>query len=567
MENTIKRQILYLCSWNFQTTRLLISIALLFGVCGYTWFEAQNECRLVGETLGLRPHTIEPFWTSLHKRRSLWMQNLGCYKYSDQDPALKDGDVFDMTHYASAGLCQELCMEQNKKFSFLFGIKDQNCFCFKYDILPLLNSCNSRCKGTCSSGNGSNCSKYRTYLSVGGQRNDRFPAAYPGCIVIQCIDYISYKVRRCESNFTTACEIQDSINQVYHSNPVNFVLKYKEVQNPSNYFGKDVEYFFQNTCKSMLNNNNQPVWIAFSRENYTRFDKGEMLSDVDKRNTMTCQLCKDGCRFGDCNFEVDEAECSETIVTKETSMKSTLKMTVTKPSFSKTDGFSKTPNETRETKGRETTENVSGLSHNYSDQTLSYILATTTSTNNVATSLVCLGLTVFCIRKRTSAKTERTERRKAPSTGKIKPIPTKDSKMDTLAELKTSAYALADNSRFEQNCANEKVDNSRFEECVYDVADNSKLKEESPYSEGGEGHYDHLRDTTSRRQVDEDTYNHIAPAGYATISEYDVMRKKENDQYRQSQFPTNNYAHAYSCVTLELYDKKWKYLKPQKRLE
>ncbi|XP_055999512.1 uncharacterized protein LOC130047878 [Ostrea edulis] len=154
------------------------------------------------------------------------------------------------------------------------------------------------------------------------------------------------------------------------------------MQNPSNYFGKDVETFFKNTCKSSIKNNLEPVWIAFSRENYTRFDKGEMLSDVDKRNTMVCLLCKDGCRFGDCNLEVDEAVCSETIVTKETSTKTALKMTVTKPSFSNTGVISKTSNETRETKTRETTQEVSRLPRNYSDHTLSYILETMTSTNN-----------------------------------------------------------------------------------------------------------------------------------------------------------------------------------------
>ncbi|XP_055999511.1 uncharacterized protein LOC130047877 [Ostrea edulis] len=250
---------------------------------------------------------------------------------------------------------------------------DQNCFCLKHKILPLLNNCNSRCKGTCSSGNGSNCSKYRTYLSVGRQRDDRFPAAYPCCIVIQCTGYTSYEVFHCDSNFATrtACEIQDSINQVYHLNPINFILKYKLMQNPSNYFGKDVETFFKNTCKSSIKNNLEPVWIAFSRESYTRFDKGGMLSDVDKRNTMACQLCKDGCRFGDCNLEVDEAVCSEIIVTKETSTKTALKMTVTKPSFSNTGVIS-----------RETTEEVSRLPRNYSDHTLSYILETTTLTNN-----------------------------------------------------------------------------------------------------------------------------------------------------------------------------------------
>lgn len=42
----------------------------------------------------------------------------------------------------------------------------------------------------------------------------------------------------------------------------------------------------------------------------------------------------------------------------------------------------------------------------------------------------------FSRRKRTSAKTERTERHKAPSSGQIKPIPIKDSKMDTLKSLR-----------------------------------------------------------------------------------------------------------------------------------
>ncbi|XP_055999519.1 uncharacterized protein LOC125655761 isoform X2 [Ostrea edulis] len=380
MESTINRQILHLYLWNFQTTRLLISIAMLYGVCGFTWFEAQNECRLVGQTLGSRSNTTKTFWTSSNKRRSFWIHNLGCCKYSDLDPALRDGAVFDMA-YSSAGLCQELCMEQNKK-PFLFGIKDQKCVCFKRStpILPPLNRCKQQCMGTCTSGNGSKCSQYRTYLSaVGGQRNDRFPATYPGCIVIQCTGDTSYKVRHCDSNFASACKIQDSINEIYHSHRSNINSKYALLRNSFNYFGKHVESFFKNICKSSIKNNEVPVWIAFSRENYIRFDKGEMLSDIDKRNTMACQLCKDGCRFEDCDTDVREIVCSKTILT---TTKTALKMTVTKPSISNTADISKTSNETREIKVRETTEEVSRLPHNYSDQTLSYILATTTSTNN-----------------------------------------------------------------------------------------------------------------------------------------------------------------------------------------
>lgn len=44
-------------------------------------------------------------------------------------------------------------------------------------------------------------------------------------------------------------------------------------------------------------------------------------------------------------------------------------------------------------------------------------------------------------------------------------------------------------------------ENGTFEEnCAYDMADNRKLQEESPYLEG-ERYYDHLSDTAFRRQI------------------------------------------------------------------
>ena len=47
---------------------------------GWTWFEAQTECRKRNQTLPFKedePLNISHFWTGFYKRRSPWIKILG----------------------------------------------------------------------------------------------------------------------------------------------------------------------------------------------------------------------------------------------------------------------------------------------------------------------------------------------------------------------------------------------------------------------------------------------------------------------------------------------------------
>lgn len=64
---------------------------------------------------------------------------------------------------------------------------------------------------------------------------------------------------------------------------------------------------------------------------------------------------------------------------------------------------------------------------------------------------------------------------------------------------------------------------------IYQLADNTKSDQESPYYETEEGTYDHLRDGARRKSVD-DTYHHTSSIKASNYSDYDITHQVNMDQ-------------------------------------
>lgn len=87
----------------------------------------------------------------------------------------------------------------------------------------------------------------------------------------------------------------------------------------------------------------------------------------------------------------------------------------------------------------------------------------------------------------------------------------------------------------------------------YEVPDDNTQESESPYTDGGEGMYDHLRDKESRRKTTDNVYQHAHCLQNNESSDYDFAGRAQNQEienpyYDHANEHTRNSDYGYNTL-------------------
>lgn len=291
---------------------LSISVVWLSVHCvnHWSWFEAKECCQSIGQSLGTPNKSEHSSWSFYYTRRSHWIAALGCASSLDGKTYKK----FSM-QIPSAGLCQELCVEELVNIT-VFIVQNKTCIC-STDYPVDLNLNISHCKFDCMN----DMNSTHSYLNNSCQENTR-PKAYSV--------FLSQSIREEDGAPLNATCVPVYCNKTMSS--INDQLQLQNCKNVCLEKGKNFEKKrFESYCTDinlLLNRTNSATTttqhlktnpLVFRRQTYISHDrvshdrKNETFSDFEKTNIiLSCQLCVNGgCRFTDCNEKTSHIVCSE----------------------------------------------------------------------------------------------------------------------------------------------------------------------------------------------------------------------------------------------------------------
>ncbi|XP_078341326.1 uncharacterized protein LOC111107886 isoform X2 [Crassostrea virginica] len=510
---------------NNQAIVKVLFTEMLFRVLGlnakqYTWFEAQEKCRVVNSTLISTDNISEFFWTRYYHRKSQWIGIYGCY----QETNLTKREEHHL-HFPSAGLCQEYCLDhQQQNDVIFFAIKDKTCFCLENcpDGSP-----EAGCSFSCLEDHKAKCGGKSVY-SV----------------------FLSRNMRESDENLHPRKNVICSFN----------------ITHP-------VDKFCSSICDSKSGQ-----CINLTRHVYTSYDRGQKLSKKVKKDIQSCQICSSGCSDVHCKNSTNKVHCTNGKIfpARRSSSLQPPTRRDTKSMFPTTS--ISTTNITRDHSRLMTTEKVNKFSttlKNSVDLVSCFANASSTVTmtqspmdngnqddfpfqvgflvSTIGISIICMGLFAYCMRKSIYVNLAFLTRRKRNGIS----LPTgytlsarndagtgglesnhRSQNVRPSTQNYSFNYILVDNNKLGNQLVGEKEEQYHHvgqQDFKYNENDNYMMvgynsNTESVHFVEGEDHYNYLRENRRSRFEEDDTYSHANNMDRPYPSDYSVVNMKRNSR-------------------------------------
>eukprot|EP00105_Crassostrea_gigas_P038717 XP_019922865.1 PREDICTED: uncharacterized protein LOC105328445 [Crassostrea gigas] len=258
---------------SYQLYLFILSTTTLFteikpaGDVSHSWFDAQNQCLGQGLTIE-KDKSDQPYWTGVYRRRTPWINILGCYP-----------DSTDILQYvvnktmiiSSVGICQEMCYRKN---GYKFAVKMNNCLCIETDV-PV-NSSNrlspSDCNFTCGdntdviySGDCGGNNAYNLY-----EIQEVNFTTVDTCLSLQCSsDDTRFIPKKCSEPLINVCE---KINFGVASS-WNLSMEQCRIQHSSYLLGEVILNNPRILCNKIIQFHISVVWVGVRRQKYKNIDQ------------------------------------------------------------------------------------------------------------------------------------------------------------------------------------------------------------------------------------------------------------------------------------------------------
>ncbi|XP_055999501.1 uncharacterized protein LOC125655776 isoform X2 [Ostrea edulis] len=453
---------------------LLICIYTSFSN-GYTWFEAREACQEKNDSLTIKKAQSDGYyWTGNYKRISKWIKLIGCCKMTDVTAVR----IFNMVN-SSAGLCQELCGSDDYA---TFAVQSGSCFCLNNDYLNRMMSttsatlCNFTCNNHFDDVLSTECGG-NTTVNVFSTGTEVFYSQDNYCLSLQCgAQSKVFKEKTCNTALKAVCQGKESLNN------------YTGWRNHLTNCKKRNRYLFGNVNMSNTDLSCQYVnatfgdqhWVGVVRERYLSKDRGQY--DINKPQVLMCEKCnRTGCLFTRCLQRLRNVVfCNKLEVTLPTQLS--------------------TPSRTE------------------NGESLESILAPVIT----ITVFGIIGGVLLFIYVRKKRQHVNSYDRQQDTNNTEKKI-----KVQTNSESKKIEDKYSDYTEGDQKNNYLVLESSHPS---HEVADEMNEDCSSPYNDAEEGDYDHLRETKSRQKERDDTYHHALHVHVDDSSNYDVTRRKYDQE-------------------------------------
>ncbi|XP_048742224.2 uncharacterized protein LOC125655765 isoform X2 [Ostrea edulis] len=445
----------------------------------YTWYGAQKTCQEKNDSLTIqKTESDEYYWMGYHKKISSWIKLIGCY--SDQDIPNKNTKHFNMFN-SSAGLCQEYCTSDGYAY---FAVKSRRCHCLM--VLPTTHStkplCSFGCDNKFDDKLSTECGGDTAFNVFATSEEEFHDQLQYNCLNLECGNSSKIlKTENCSDALHAICGENLAIRDNY-SGWRSQLENCKSRNNAYLYGNVDIRGA-PAACRNIAMSFESPNWIGVLREQYQSEDRSKSgPGNISKNRALLCQKCnRDGCIFTNCYEKLHNTVFCKTLTV---------------------------------------TISPQGLAEN--DESLGSIIAPIITITIVG---IIGGVLLFIYIRRKRHHTNNETRDKYPNTSN-----NAGNKVCKNVETKRTENKNAEYTESHDLSERDGYFDLASSYPNHGVADENNGECSSPYNDAEEGDYDHLRETKSRQKETDDTYHHALHVHVGDSSDYDVTRRKYDQE-------------------------------------